>query len=116
MPKFERFTERLSEPERPEESSGMHYGTQQNPDIMYLWETCTEKERRDPFWRGYTWHLLVDHVIYQECDERTLENSSLRGEKLKENPLQKKMEYLKKFNPLEGDLENIIQEVLWKKA
>ena len=93
MPKFERFTKRLRESEIPEESSGMHYGTQQKPDIMYLWGSLTEGERRNPFWKGYTWHLVVDYVIGVETN------------------IEDTVKYLKRFDPLNGDPEEIIQEL-----
>ena len=119
MPKFERFTERLREPEIPEESSGMHFGTQQKPDIMYLWGSLTEGERRNPFWKGYTWHLVVDYFVCQNLEDgnrmNNLPDKNLSGGKIRlETNIEDTVKYLKRFDPLNGDPEEIIQELCKK--
>ena len=64
MPDFSFFEQRvLSRDDEMEE--GMHYGASATPNIHLFWDSLEEKEKNNPFYRGYLWHLLTDFYTYQ---------------------------------------------------
>ena len=65
MPEYRYFEERVQQKETPGSNNGMHYGVSSQPNIGFFWNSLTEEERQNPFFRGYVWHLLTDAIIYK---------------------------------------------------
>ena len=68
MPDFKRFEIRVQQPETDLNNDGMHYGLSCNPNIEYFLKTLSVKERQNPFFKGYLWHLLTDLLFYKYLD------------------------------------------------
>lgn len=168
MPDFKVFEERVQEQERDGKPCGMHYGVSSRPDIIYFWNSLSESEKKNPFWRGYLWHLITDLLMYSKLnidakfDEfmkknidsenfkelRKAEVAKLHDDWDKTNAkvrdiypsvsitaeveefgvvkyidnntlyyvdwpiLKNTIDYLRRFNPLEDDLDEIIEQVM----
>ena len=65
MPDFSYFELRVSEQENTYNNAGMHFGWSSNPNIMYYWNSLTKREKQNPFFIGYLWHLLTDLLVYK---------------------------------------------------
>ena len=68
MPNYDRLEERASQAEKPDSSEGLHYGISSNPNIWACWNSFTDAEKSNPFFRGYIWHLLTDYIMYKRLD------------------------------------------------
>lgn len=68
MPDFKIFEERVQQEERDSETNGMHYGVSSRPDVVCFWNSLSESEKKNPFWRGYLWHLITDLLMYSRLD------------------------------------------------
>lgn len=68
MPEFSYFESRVQQQENNLNSDGMHYGWSSNPNIMCYWDSLTKREKQNPFYIGYLWHLLTDLFIYKYLD------------------------------------------------
>lgn len=68
MPNYDRFEKRILEPETIGSTIGLHYGTSSNPDVWLCWIELSEKEKNNPFFRGYIWHLLTDYIMYKRLE------------------------------------------------
>lgn len=64
-PKFQELEERIKQKERYGSTDGLHYGLSSSPNIMAFWNTLSDQQRRNSFYKGYAWHLLTDAIIYQ---------------------------------------------------
>lgn len=78
MPNFDFFERRVQEKDSIDFENGMHYGPSANPNVYSFWGSLTEEERKNPFYRGYLWHLLTDLYtkqvlgIYSDIDSNLL--------------------------------------------
>ncbi len=81
MPDFSYFEKRLLEKEEFDRPTGMHYGSSSKPDIKFFWNSLTKEEKSNPFFLGYLWHLLGDHLIYKKLNltERMKQNIKLEN-------------------------------------
>ncbi len=64
MPEYERFASRVQQKEKIGSTDGLHYGVSSKPDVRAFWNSLTEEEKNNPFYRGYLWHLLTDILMY----------------------------------------------------
>ena len=64
MPNFAELQTRVLQKERADSNEGLHYGLSSNPDVWACWLNLSEKQKINPFYRGYVWHLLTDVLIY----------------------------------------------------
>ena len=67
MPDFSRFEER-AQAKDGSQKLGMHFGNSNNADLNMFLDSLTEKEKEEPFWKGYLWHLITDRIIYTWLD------------------------------------------------
>ena len=72
MPEYQDLMERILQKETADSSDGLHYGLSSNPDILACWESLSESQRANPFYRGYVYHLISDKAIYarQRIDDK----------------------------------------------
>lgn len=68
MPDFSFFEERVQQKEISNSNCGMHYGLSSNPDIFSFWNGLTNKQKQNPFFIGYLWHLLTDLLMYRHLN------------------------------------------------
>lgn len=64
MPEYDELVERIQQKERIGSTDGLHYGVSSQPDIMAFWGSLSEKEKENPFYNGYLWHLITDVLVY----------------------------------------------------
>ena len=64
MPDYSELQARILQKERADSNEGLHYGLSSKPDIMACWSGLSEKQKTNPFYRGYVWHLLTDAIMY----------------------------------------------------
>ena len=64
MPEYSELQSRILQKERADSNEGLHYGLSSKPDIMACWSGLSEKQKTNPFYRGYVWHLLTDAIMY----------------------------------------------------
>lgn len=64
MPEYDRLEERVLQEEKIGSKTGLHYGVSSKPDVWMFWNSLTSEEKKNPFYRGYVWHLLTDLTIY----------------------------------------------------
>ena len=64
MPEYSELQSRILQKERVDSNEGLHYGLSSKPDIMACWSGLSEKQKTNPFYRGYVWHLLTDAIMY----------------------------------------------------
>ena len=65
MPDFSFFEQRVQEKPKENTNEGLHYGTSADPNIHLFWNSLTNEQKNNPFFRGYLWHLLTDLYIDQ---------------------------------------------------
>ena len=68
MPDYSELETRIQQKETANSTTGLHYGVSSNPDIYECWNSLSETQKNNPFWRGYIWHLLTDKFIYSKLD------------------------------------------------
>ena len=68
MPDYSELETRIQQKETINSTTGLHYGVSSNPDIYECWNSLSETQKNNPFWRGYIWHLLTDKFIYSKLD------------------------------------------------
>ncbi len=68
MPDYGELETRIQQKETVNSTTGLHYGVSSNPDIYACWNSLSETQKNNPFWRGYIWHLLTDKFIYSKLD------------------------------------------------
>ena len=162
MPEYSELQSRILQKERADSNEGLHYGLSSKPDIMACWSGLSEKQKTNPFYRGYVWHLLTDAIMYgrlnidakfmkvlQELEEvKMRERKKLHADWDKTNALVRDtypeitlpeevqelgvvqfieegdlvyvdwhilkdtIEYLRTFDPLYGNMNSIIEDVL----
>ncbi|MCM1053094.1 MAG: hypothetical protein NC483_03890 [Ruminococcus sp.] len=104
MPSFSKLEERVLQLESSVNNNGLHYGLSSNPDIKAFWNNLSEKEKNNPFYRGYLWHLLTDLLFYsfidiaKRIDVITKKNNILESEILKVQEILKLHEDWDKIN------------------
>ena len=64
MPDFSELEERVQQKEIAGRTDGMHYGVSSKPDVWFFWNSLTQQQQENKFYRGYLWHLLTDYLIY----------------------------------------------------
>ena len=64
MPDYQEFELRVKQKERLSSTDGLHYGMSSSPDIKAFWNSLSEQQKNNPFYRGYVWHLLTDLIMY----------------------------------------------------
>lgn len=64
MPEYDFFEERVKQKEMIGSLEGLHYGVSSNPSIISFWASLSEEQRKNPFFKGYLWHLLTDLLMY----------------------------------------------------
>lgn len=95
MPHFDIFKERLKQKETTLNNKGLHYGLSSNPDILTFWNGLNEKEKNNPFYRGYLWHLLTDLLVYSYLDIDNRIEKNLRKIKKKDRSILRNQEIKK---------------------
>lgn len=68
MPDYEKIKTRIYQKEFRDRTDGLHYGVSSNPNIKEYWNSLSHKEKSNPFYIGYLWHLITDKLIYKELD------------------------------------------------
>ena len=68
MPAFDKLAKRVTQKESILSSDGLHYGVSSKPNIMKFWNSLSEEEKKNPYYRGYLWHLLTDLLMYTYLD------------------------------------------------
>lgn len=68
MPKYEKLQERILQKETIGSTNGLHYGMSSNPNVWEFWNSLSDEEKNNPFYRGYIWHLLTDAIMYRRLD------------------------------------------------
>ncbi len=63
MPEFSYFEQRALSTD-DDRKMGLHFGYSSNPDLIAFLDTISEKDMKNPFWRGYFWHLITDKLMY----------------------------------------------------
>ena len=64
MPAYSELQARILQKERAGSNEGLHYGLSSKPDVIACWNGLSEKQKENPFYRGYVWHLLTDAIMY----------------------------------------------------
>ena len=64
MPPYDVFKSRIKQKEDGKRKSGLHYGHSSNPGVKEYWSRLTAEQKKNPFYRGYVWHLLTDAILY----------------------------------------------------
>ncbi len=91
MPDYSELLPRIQQKESANSSDGLHYGLSSNPDVRACWLGLSKKQKDNPFYRGYVWHLLTDAIMYGRL------NIDAKFQKvLTENQGQQDVEVLKK--------------------
>ncbi len=162
MPPYDVFKSRIKQKEDGKRKSGLHYGHSSNPGVKEYWSRLTAEQKKNPFYRGYVWHLLTDAILYGRLnieakaakipkedmaaeikklhDDWDRTNARVRDtypevsltKEVKELGIVKfitegemayvdweivknTIDYLRKFDPLNGDMDEIIEKVLKEK-
>ena len=68
MPEYSELQSRILQKERADSNEGLHYGLSSKPDIRTCWSGLSEKQKTNPFYRGYVWHLITDAIMYGRLD------------------------------------------------
>lgn len=100
MPDFQKFEKRIQQKEVMGAGTGLHYGLSSKPDTKLCWDSLSEEEKNQPFYRGYVWHLLTDYKIYQalDIDAKFLKFMEANKEKSQEEIANLKKEEVKKLH------------------
>ena len=61
---FDELEHRIQQKEQINSSEGLHFGLSSQPNVRAFWNSLTETQKKNPFYRGYAWHLLTDAIIY----------------------------------------------------
>ena len=137
MPDYSELETRIQQKETINSTTGLHYGVSSNPDIYSCWNSLSETQKNNPFWRGYIWHLLTDQFIYSKLDidakfQKFLDKNKnaanldeLRKTEVKKlhtdwdktnarnwTVLKEAIEFLRNFNPLSTNMDYIIKTIL----
>lgn len=64
MPEYSELEARVQQKEKLNSTEGLHYGFSSSPDIKACWNSFSDEQKKNPFYRGYIWHLLTDAIIY----------------------------------------------------
>ncbi len=68
LPEYSELEARIQQKETIGNDTGLHYGVSSNPDVYACWNSLSETQKNNPFWRGYVWHLLTDKFIYSKLN------------------------------------------------
>lgn len=63
-PDYQELEARVQQKERYGSTDGLHYGLSSSPNVKAFWDGLSEHQKRNPFYRGYAWHLLTDAIMY----------------------------------------------------
>ena len=168
MPEYRELQPRIQQKETANNTAGLHYGLSSSPNVRAFWNSLSKTQQKNPFYRGYCWHLLTDaimygrldfeakfqKVVYENCEQ--LDINKLMKEEIKKlhadwdktnarvrntypevslpdevkelgvvqfidkgelvyvdwSILKSTIDYLRTFDPLNGDMERIIEEIL----
>ena len=68
MPEYSELQPRIQQKEKANSKDGLHYGLSSQPDVKSCWYGLSEKQKANPFYRGYVWHLLTDAIMYRRLN------------------------------------------------
>lgn len=68
MPDYKILEARIQQKEKVGSTDGLHYGVSSQPDVWAFWQSLSNKEKENPFYKGYLWHLITDVVVYAMLD------------------------------------------------
>lgn len=68
MPEYSELQPRIQQKEAANSNDGLHYGLSSQPNVKACWYSLSEKQKSNPFYRGYVWHLLTDAIMYRRLD------------------------------------------------
>lgn len=68
MPDYKILEERIQQKERIGATSGLHYGVSSQPDVGAFWQSLSNQDKANPFYKGYLWHLITDVFVYALLD------------------------------------------------
>ena len=138
MPDYSELEERVQQKEQKGMTEGLHYGVSSSPDIKLFWNSLSIKQRKMLFYKGYAWHLLTDAIMYDRLDidskfDKKLVRDTYKGIELPAeveelgsvkfiddgeleyvdwDTLKETIDYLRTFDPINGDMDSIIEAVL----
>lgn len=100
MPDFKDLEERIQQKEAMGAGTGLHYGLSSKPDVLLCWNSLSPEKQKQPFYRGYVWHLLTDYKIYQvlNIDAKFVEFMTLNKDKSQEEIAELKKQEVKKLH------------------
>ncbi len=100
MPDFTELEERIQQKEIMGAGTGLHYGLSSQPDVLLCWNSLSTEEQKQPFYRGYVWHLLTDYKIYQvlDIDAKFVEFMEANKDKSQEEMVELKKQEVKKLH------------------
>lgn len=68
MPDYKFLEAKIQQKEKIGATSGLHYGVSSQPDVWAFWQSLSNQEKANPFYKGYLWHLITDVVVYAMLD------------------------------------------------
>lgn len=68
MPDYSELLPRIQQKESANSNEGLHYGLSSSPNVRACWSGLSDKQKANPFYRGYVWHLLTDAIMYGRLD------------------------------------------------
>ncbi len=68
MPDYKILEERIKQKEKIGSTDGLHYGVSSQPDVLTFWQSLSNQEKANPFYKGYLWHLITDEMVYALLD------------------------------------------------
>ena len=68
MPEYSDFEVRVQQKELRGKLEGMHYGKSSSTNVRAFWNSLSDGQKRNTFYRGYAWHLLTDAIMYAKLD------------------------------------------------
>lgn len=68
MPDYSELQPRIEQKEKANCDDGLHYGLSSKPNVEVCWNSLTKKQKANPFFRGYVWHLLSDYIMYSRLN------------------------------------------------
>lgn len=64
MPDYKTLEARIQQKEKIGSIDGLHYGVSSQPNVLAFWQSLSNQEKENPFYKGYLWHLITDVVVY----------------------------------------------------
>lgn len=97
-PEYSELEVRIHQKESSGSTKGLHYGVSSSPNVREFWNSLSDYQKNNPFYRGYAWHLLTDAITYGRLNIDEKFNRFIEANKDSPNIEELKMNEIKKLH------------------